>query len=41
MIYKTGAYERVLKKVKKRQIRWFCHMSRHDILTNTILQDRV
>ena len=41
MIYKTGAYERVSQKVKKRQIRWFCHMSRHDILTNTILQDRV
>ena len=40
MISRIGSYERVLQKVKRRQIRWFGHMSRHDILTNTILQDR-
>ena len=39
MIYKTGLYTlRVVKKVKRS---WFGHMSRHDILTNTILQGRV
>ena len=41
MISIIGSYERILQKVKRRQISWFCHMSRHDILTNTILQGRV
>ena len=35
MISKIVSYERVLQ-VKRRQISWFGHMIRHDILTNTI-----
>ena len=41
MIFRIGSYEHVLQKVKKRQMAWFGHMSRHDTLTNTILQGRV
>ena len=40
MISKIGSYERVLQNFKRRQISWFGHMSRHDILKNTILQGR-
>ena len=38
MISRIGSYERVLQYIKRRQISWFGHMYRHDILTNTILQ---
>ena len=38
MISRIGSYERILQNVKRRQISWFGHMSRHDISTNTILQ---
>ena len=41
MISKIVKYERVLQKVKRRQISWFGHMIRHGILTNTVLQGRV
>ena len=41
MISRNSSYERVLQKVKRIQMSWFGHVSRHDILANTILQGRV
>ena len=40
MISRIGSYERILQNIKRRQISWFGHMSRHDILTNSMLHGR-
>ena len=36
MISRIGLYERVLQKVKRRQISWLGHVSIYDTLENTI-----
>ena len=41
MISRIGSYERILQKVKRRQMSLFGHVSRHDIMANTGLQRRV
>ena len=41
MISRNGSNERVLRKVKRRKMSWIDHVSIHDTLANTVLQDRV
>ena len=41
MISRIGSYESILQKVKMRIMSWVDHVSRHEILSNTILQGRI
>ena len=36
-----GTYEPLLKTIKHRKLKWFCHVSRHDNLCKTIMQGSV
>ena len=36
-----GTYEPLLKTIKRRKLKWFGHVSRHDDMCKTIMQDSV